>query len=251
MLKLLEVEFFGDVCGIFQNVHSNNIISNFLRSINLNAFHFWLRSSKWLSFYTLFLSCNENDILLHISKSPRSTNTRCSRNLLDHLLIKWANTNIIYCMSVRLRRIEYLTYSESLRLKLLPKLWLVNLHQCLQPDLLALFFYDFNLTFNFTAHDITVCFAGLYCRLFFYLVEVKKRVGGTRWGRWVNRQEGFSQKKKKKDVVSAVVKANNRGICSSLRDLHTAHYDVFFICFVFCFFYCCWRLNMPGGKSRK
>lgn len=28
-------------------------------------------------------------------------------------------------------------------------------------------------------HDITVCFAGLYCRLFFYLVEVKKRVGGT------------------------------------------------------------------------
>lgn len=28
-------------------------------------------------------------------------------------------------------------------------------------------------------HDITVCFAGIYSRLFFYLVEVKKRVGGT------------------------------------------------------------------------
>lgn len=28
-------------------------------------------------------------------------------------------------------------------------------------------------------HDITVCFAGFYCRLFFYLVEVRKRVGGT------------------------------------------------------------------------
>lgn len=27
-------------------------------------------------------------------------------------------------------------------------------------------------------HDITVFFAGLYCGLFFYLLEVKKRVGG-------------------------------------------------------------------------
>lgn len=31
-----------------------------------------------------------------------------------------------------------------------------------------------NLTFSFMVHDITVCFAAFYCRLFFYLVDRKE-----------------------------------------------------------------------------
>lgn len=78
-------------------------------------------------------------------------------------------------------------------------------------------------------HDITVCFAGLYCGLFLYLVEVKKRAGGTfesLVGLMSQRTRRFSARKK--GVVSAVIEANNRGVCSSLPDLHKAHHDGFF-----------------------
>lgn len=104
VFKLLE-SIFLDVCGhIFQYIHSNNITCNFFCVCRVPFLNYFGLSNSILSFHRLFLSWNKKDnILLHISKSPRSSNTRYSRNVLAHLLIKWTNTNIIYCMAVRLR----------------------------------------------------------------------------------------------------------------------------------------------------
>lgn len=77
-------------------------------------------------------------------------------------------------------------------------------------------------------HDITVCFAELYCGLFLYLVEVKKRVGGTfesLVGLMSQQTRRFSARKKRCGVSWC---GGNRGVCSSLRDLHPAHHDGFF-----------------------
>lgn len=61
---------------------------------------------------------------------------------------------------------------------------------------------------------------GFYCRLLLYLVDVKERE--REWEESMNRRwaqrESFSMKKKKIGAVSAVVEANNHGVCSSLRD---------------------------------
>lgn len=62
-------------------------------------------------------------------------------------------------------------------------------------------------------HDITVCFAGFYCRLFFYLVEVRKRVGGM-YELPVGADESTGKKVSARTKVSAVVGANSRGVCS-------------------------------------
>lgn len=85
-------------------------------------------------------------------------------------------------------------------------------------------------------HDITVCFAGLYCGLFLLPGGREKESGRNMAGAGESTDKKVpARKKKKKAVVSAVVKANNRGICSSIRDLQTEHYDRFFFC-LFCFF---------------
>lgn len=81
-------------------------------------------------------------------------------------------------------------------------------------------------------HDITVCFAGLYCGLFL-LPGSKKESGRNMAGASESTDKKVPARKKKKAVVSAVVKANNRGICSSIRDLQTEHYDRFFFCLFF------------------
>ena len=58
----------------------------------------------------------------------------------------------------------------------------------------------------------------------------KKRVRGTFKSLvgMISRQTRRFQAEKKNVVVSAVVEANSRAARSSLRDLHTAHYDAFF-----------------------
>lgn len=133
---------------------------------------------------------------------------------------------------------------ESLRLKLLPKLWPVNLHQCLQPELLALFFfYYFNLTFNFMMHDITVCFAGLYCGLFLYLVEVKESGRNV----WIAGGADASTDKKifsqKKRCGVSCYWGKQWGCL--LKPPWFTHGTSWWV------FYSCWTLNMPGGKSKK
>lgn len=76
------------------------------------------------------------------------------------------------------------------------------------------------------AHDITVCFAGFYCRLFFYLVEVKDS------GRKVGVAGGADESTGEK--VSARIKVwcqllwrQTAGVFAlGLGDVKTAHHDV-------------------------
>lgn len=96
------------------------------------------------------------------------------------------------------------------------------------------------------AHDITVCFAGLYCRLFFYLVEVKKRVGG----RFESLVGPMSQQTKRfqaeKKVWCQLLWRQTAGEFAQAPVIYTQH-----IMMLFFFFNSCLTISMPGGRSRK